>query len=145
MRTNLLLLTLSICCITAVSAQNTTSEYSRTTSRISYTVTGETGWEYKDSTWWHNGVETNETPDEYVFSEERRTISVKNGVETRDCYKTTITVTSTIKTDEEGWVWKEGTWYYDGKKTDQSPKHSYLSKTTLRSQENIDCEEEKKE
>ncbi|MDR1783233.1 MAG: hypothetical protein LBR13_03120 [Dysgonamonadaceae bacterium] len=125
-----------------MAAQNTKKLNRPIIVTIRYVATGEPGWEHKDNTWYYNGTKTDETPFKYVIREKHREISIKNGVEYRNCYKTTITVTSTYKTPEEGWLWKDDTWYYNDKKTDKTPEHFYLSKTEHRHQESIDCDEE---
>lgn len=129
-----------------VIAQNTTSTEKRDSSysrilKSTFFQTSESGWVRNGENWLYKDSITTSTPDNYILEETVKEYSYENGIESKNCYKTTTEVSTTYVTGDADWHWHDGKWFHKGKATEMKPTNISKEKREKKSTIQIECDE----
>ena len=147
MKKGILLVVFLIFCLGTMTAQiekkvkKETSSITREEKKLTTFETSEAGWVWKEDKWWYDDTISEKEPYSYSIIETIRERVVENGIEVKKCYIKTRKVELTYETNEPGWKWEKGKWYYNEKVTKETPSNFVNKRTEELHNKDIDCDE----
>jgi hypothetical protein len=144
MKTIYYLSILLFACTVAIKAQTNKTEASlykkKMTSKTTFT-TSESGWSFKENTWWHNDTVSAGEPETYILTDTIKERYVDDVSHTDSCFITTRSVKKIYSTSEEDWEWNGYIWLYKGLPANEKPKKITTRKIEETVRKPIDCKE----